>query len=68
MRQGTYTESCQISKIESFVITVKGFYPLTIFVKGCDLVVWQGSTPVLHTCGGKTDQIIQICHEDTVMP
>ena len=37
------SKPCQISKMERFAKTVKGFKSLTIFAKCCMLDVWQGS-------------------------
>ena len=38
----TYSEPCQISKMQCFAKIVDGFYPLTIFLKHSFLDVWQG--------------------------
>ena len=43
MKAKAYSEPCQTSKMEFFAKLVKGFKPLTIFVKSSILDVWQSS-------------------------
>ena len=42
-RPEVYSEPFQTSKIERFMRTVDGFYPLTTFEKCSILDIWQGS-------------------------